>query len=177
MGDDFDEDDDDDFGLRKRSEIVVSQEDLVAKSLPVDGAFVLSPILAHSANQERIKAIIEDVDAADQDQGFVFEEVSLAPPRRTQAVEGGLEPLLEPQELEAGDPLGDTPDDFRVSNVKQLSETMIGAPPLTQSQTLEKQSSAAVNPQDSAVAKGNLDFMQPMRSSDQMRRRFMANLT
>lgn len=95
MGDDFDEDDDDDFGLRKRSEIVVSQDDLVAKSLPVDGAFILSPILAHSANQERIKAIIEDVDEADQDQGFVFEEVSLAPPRRTQ-VDGGLEPLLEP---------------------------------------------------------------------------------
>lgn len=137
MGDDFDEDDDEDFRSRKRSEIVVSQDDMVAKSLPVDGAFILSPILAHSANQERIKAIIEDVDEAEQDQGFVFEEVSLAPSRRTQAVEGGLEPLLEPQEQDAGDALGDAAD-FRVSNVKQLSETMIGAPPLTQSQTLEK---------------------------------------
>lgn len=95
MGDDFDEDDDDDFRLRKRSEIIVSQDDLVAKSLPCDGAFILSPILAHSANQERIKAIIEDVDEAEQDQGFVFEEVGLAPPRHTQG-EGGLEPLLEP---------------------------------------------------------------------------------
>ena len=119
---------------------------MVAKSLPVDGAFILSPILAHSANQERIKAIIDDVDEAEQDQGFVFEEVSLAPPRRTQVVDGGLEPLLEPQELEAGDPLDDTAGHFRLSNVKQLSETMIGAPPLTQSHALEKQASAAVNP-------------------------------
>jgi hypothetical protein len=105
MGDDFDEDDDYQLDYRKRSEIMVSRDDMIAKSLPVDGQFILSPILAHFENQEKIKAIIEDVDE-EQDQAFVFEEVNLPPPRRTEVPNGGfLEPLIEPFEIshDAGD--------------------------------------------------------------------------
>ena len=66
----------------------------------------------------------------------------MAPPRRTQ-VDGGLEPLLEPEDLAIGDHLGDDPAGFRLSNVKQLSETMIGAPALPKNDLDMTKSSSA----------------------------------
>jgi|TARA_B110001450_G_scaffold239042_1_gene246559 hypothetical protein len=68
-----------------------------------------------------------------------------------------------------GGQLGDDPTDFRMSNIKQLSETMIGAPAIQKNDldaTKSSSASAATNPQDIAAAQGNLDFVQPMRSSD-----------
>lgn len=58
---DYDEDDEEDEvnnHYRLRSEAFVDQEDF-ARSCPQDKPFILSPILSHFENQQKIKKIIE----------------------------------------------------------------------------------------------------------------------